>query len=872
MRYGRKDQSHISIVIAGATVLMIVAALMSGCVQSATTCGEQVCAAGSECSADGNACIRDDCGNGNLDRGEQCDDGNVTPGDGCGQFCGLEVTAGGNHVCALIEPSTVRCWGRGWEGQLGQGYPATIGDDELGLARGIHLGGVATRLAAGGEHTCALMDTGGLRCWGSSNFGQLGYGNRAAIGDDEHPSKAGDIPLGDAVIQVATGRRHTCALMAGGAVRCWGLGEDGRLGYGNQETVGDDEPVSAAGELDIGGNVIQLVAGGSHTCALLDEGTVRCWGNGDQGRLGYGNTLSIGDDEPPSAAGDLNIGGTVVELAAGDSHTCARLDTGAVRCWGQVSSGRLGQGSNESVGDDETPAEVGPVEIGGMSKVIQLATGHSHTCALLDTGAVRCWGYGQDGRLGHGNTLTIGDDELPSTVGDVQVGGKATKLVAGGSHTCVLTDAGAVRCWGDGLHGRLGYGSEKSIGDDETPSAIEEIDVGGSVAELAAGARHTCALLDTGRVRCWGNGVDGKLGNASIVNIGDNESPSLAYGLDFGDTVKQLVAGLRHNCALLASGAVHCWGDAGAGQLGQGDRQNLGDNGDLRQAGNVVLGSPALAVASGYAHSCAIVKSGAVRCWGNNRHGQLGQGHTETIGARETPDVVQPLEFAIKAMQIVAGARHTCALMDGGQVYCWGSNEYGQLGHGEVGSDALGDDEHPAAVGVVALGGKAAQLAAGAMHTCALLESGDMRCWGRADFGQLGYGATESTDNDTNPASTTIVPVGGQVRQITAGESHTCALLDGGDIRCWGLGTDGRLGHGANDSIGDDEPADAVGSVALPGPAGAVAAGESHTCAILTNGDIYCWGLGKHGRLGYGNTNSIGDDETPIMAGPVPSF
>ena len=132
--------------------------------------------------------------------------------------------------------------------------------------------------------------------------------------------------------------------------------------------------------------------------------------------------------------------------------------------------------------------------------------------------------------------------------------------------------------------------------------------------------------------------------------------------------------------------------------------------------------------------------------------------------------------------------------MDRGQVYCWGSNEHGQLGHGGIVPNALGDDEHPAAVGVVDLGGKAVQLAAGAMHTCALLDSGDMRCWGRADSGQLGHGNTETIGDDENPVSTPVVPVGGRVRQITAGEAHTCALLDSGDIRCWGLGTDGQAG------------------------------------------------------------------------------
>ena len=201
-------------------------------------------------------------------------------------------------------------------------------------------------------------------------------------------------------------------------MRCWGSGGAGRLGYGNTNTIGDDETPAAAGDVELGDKAVQLVAGTLHTCALLDTGKVRCWGSGSDGALGYNNTNNIGDDETPASAGDVDVGGSVIQLAAGDAATCALLDTGAVRCWGNGVHGRLGYGNLSPIGDDETPASAGDVDVGGP--VSRIAMGFEHTCALLKDGAVRCWGRASTGALGYGNTNDIGDNETPASAGDVK--------------------------------------------------------------------------------------------------------------------------------------------------------------------------------------------------------------------------------------------------------------------------------------------------------------------------------------------------------------------------------------------------------------------------------------------------------------------
>ncbi len=393
------------------------------------------------------------------------------------------------------------------------------------------------QVAAGGGHTCVRFRAGTVRCWGYNAFGQLGYGHRDTIGDDESPASEGDVDLGGAAIQIATGDEHTCAVLEGGTLRCWGYNRFGQLGYGNINDVGDDETPAMVDTVDVGGVVTEVSAGSSHTCAKLEGGKVRCWGNPDNGRLGYGNTRAVGAEELPSAAGDINLGRRAVGIQAADgrfalafggivpgSISCAVLEGGGVRCWGP-SSAPLGYPRRRTdLGDNETPADVGVVDIGGP--VTQIAAGVLHVCALLGgdavsgAGPVRCWGENAAGILGYGmDPLIIGDDEHPAEAGDVPIGGNATQIALSGMHTCALLDTGNVRCWGIG--DILGYESNDIIGDDEVPSSVGVVNLGGRALQISAGTQHTCALLEGGRVRCWGGNEHSQLGTPDSGVVGD---------------------------------------------------------------------------------------------------------------------------------------------------------------------------------------------------------------------------------------------------------------------------------------------------------------------------------------------------------------
>lgn len=384
-------------------------------------------------------------------------------------------------------------------------------------------------LDAGDEHTCALLADRSLRCWGKGLAGRLGYGNEANV-----LSAAGAAPIGlgpgRTARAVVAGDYHTCAIADDGTVHCWGFGANGRLGYGNTANVLSP---SAAPAVDLGGRrAVAITAGASHTCVIVDDGSVRCWGNGVSGRLGYGNQATIGDNESPASAGPVDIGAgrRAVAISAGDFHTCVIRDDGALVCWGFGSAGQLGRGGTTDVGDDETPGQAGPVPLGGRS-VRAVSGGKGHTCVVLDDGSARCWGFGADGRLGYGSTtdITSAAAAPPIALGP---GRTAVAISAGEAHTCAILDSGAVRCWGFGGNGRLGNDATNSIGDTagETPASVPPVNLGpGRTARaISAGFSHTCALLDDGTLRCWGFGGSGRLGYGNENSVGDDPSRSVA--------------------------------------------------------------------------------------------------------------------------------------------------------------------------------------------------------------------------------------------------------------------------------------------------------------------------------------------------------
>jgi alpha-tubulin suppressor-like RCC1 family protein len=339
----------------------------------------------------------------------------------------------------------------------------------------------------------------------------------------------------------------------------------------------------------------------------------------------------------------------------------------------------------------------------------RVSTGDFHTCAVTTAGAAMCWGFNGAGQLGNG---TKANHTKPVQVSGLQKG--VVAISAGGNHTCALTKAGAVKCWGFNQYGQLGNGTTTSR---STPVAVAGLS---GVVAISVGGNDSCALTQSGAMKCWGRGTEGQLGNGLMTN---SLVPVPVTGLTSGVTA--IALGFDHTCAV-ANGAARCWGFNLSGEVGDGSNT-------LRSTPAPVSGltSGVVRIAAGHAHTCAVVSGGAARCWGYGGHGALGNGATSNSN---TPVPVSTLTSGTTAVD--AGLYQSCAVV-AGTAKCWG---------GKSGSPSLGNGSNAASSTPVAVSGLASGVVAisaggkNAPHTCAVTSTAGLKCWGDNTYGQLGDG------------------------------------------------------------------------------------------------------------------------------------
>ncbi|MBN1439624.1 MAG: hypothetical protein JW929_09465 [Anaerolineales bacterium] len=339
-----------------------------------------------------------------------------------------------------------------------------------------------------------------------------------------------------------------------------------------------------------------ITSGENHTCIVTDSGRVLCWGNNEHGQLGDGTMVNRA--VPVAAAGVENA----MAVAAGWKHTCALTWEGKVLCWGYNRNGELGNG--------KTVDSSLPVEVGGLASGIRtIGTKEDHTCTASIEGGVQCWGYNEFGQLGDGTRTSR---SVP-----VDVPGLAAvvwEVVTGWGHTCILSEDGAVRCWGNNEYGQLGYGQEATL----RLAPVDVLGLQSGVIGISAAGAQTCALLNGGAVRCWGNNKYGQLGDGTTeIRLG----PAAVAGL--GQGAARVAAGWNHTCAVMGNGELKCWGWNYYGQLGDETKILQTRPVNVRR-----LMEDAVEAALGWAHTCAITAGGSVKCWGRNDSGQLGDGTT----------------------------------------------------------------------------------------------------------------------------------------------------------------------------------------------------------------------------------------------------
>ncbi len=369
--------------------------------------------------------------------------------------------------------------------------------------------GSISKIVAGWEHTCALTDTGGVKCWGRNEYGQLGDGTTSAI---SAPVSVNGLSSG--VTALAAGYSHTCALTDTGGVKCWGNNGTGQLGDGT--TTNRHTPVDVSG---LSSGVAALTAGGNHTCALTSLGAVKCWGSNGYGELGDGTNI---DQHTPVDVSGLSSGVAALGVGPATSgHTCALTDSGGVKCWGLNNYGQLGNGTT-------TWSSV-PVNVSGLSSGVTMITlGGWHTCAVTGTGGAKCWGSNLRGQLGNG---LYSQRSIPLDVNSLSSG--VASLSAGNNHTCTVTTAGGTKCWGDNDNGQLGDGTTTWR---STPMDVSGLSSGAAL--VAAGNKHTCALTVVGGVKCWGVNWYGQLGDGTTTSqttpVDVLGSMPINYNVDLG--------------------------------------------------------------------------------------------------------------------------------------------------------------------------------------------------------------------------------------------------------------------------------------------------------------------------------------------------
>ena len=775
----------------------------------------------------------------------------VDPSDPSGFLTNVVAAAGGGvFSAALIGDGTVRAWGENGLGQLGDGstqdtsVPVQVIDP--GDVSG-YLTGVAA-LASGSRHTLALIGDGTVRAWGYDTHGQLGDG----LGGGYSSTLVQVIDPGDltgfltGVTAVAGGNGHSLALISDGTVRAWGLNSNGELG--DDSLMPSPTPIQVTDPADPTGflqGVVAIAAGGSGTTfsgwsvALIGDGTLRAWGDNGSGQLGDGTMTGrltpVTVTDPGDPTGNLT---SVAAIAAWGRHTLALKTDGTLRGFGENNDGELGDGTGTN---STTPVRVRDPQdpTGFLTGVSAIAAGGFQTMALLGDGTIRASGNNFYGEVGDGTGV---DQWTPVQVIDpTDPTGNLTNVAAiacGAWHGLAVIGDGTLRAWGRNWEGQIGDGSglfsatPVRVADPLDPSGLLQ-----SVIGIGAGSNHSLGLIDDRTARSWGMNWYGELGDttttdrSSAVQVVDPFDPT-----GFLTDAAVLTGGGSRSFALLHDGTVRAWGFGGYGGLG--DNTGAGRTSPVQV---VDLNDPSSyltwveAISAGTYHTAALIADGTLRTWGSNWHGgELGDGtFMDRLSAVQVVDPADPTGFLQGAVAVAAGDGHTLALLGDGTVRAWGDNTQGQLGDGSNNGSPdpvqVVDPGDPSGflTGIIAISSRWDS-------SFALKVDGTVRAWGENGSGQLGNGSRMPTNTPVQVIDLTD-PTGflRGVTIIAAGGFHTVALLDDGTLRAWGRNIHGQLGDGS--TLTSPEPVQVLDPTDLTGfltEVTAIAAGYEHTLAL----------------------------------------
>jgi len=892
------------------------------------------------------------------------------------------VHAGDYHACAILSDDSFKCWGKNLQGQLGKGHTNNLGNninemgDDLtfiGLGDGVEvylcfdLSPTSTPTItydptfqpttykqpsclskfAMYENNCVIYATSGVKCWGRNGDGQLGYGDTSNRGDQSGQMGAylPQVSLGAGLDVVSiSSSGHNCALFSNFSLKCWGAGGSGRLGYEDTLTRGDADsemsdylPIVNVG---IDSLISQVHVGAASSLILTDNGEIKNWGDASSGQLGYGDIFPKGSS--PSSMGeylpfvDFGLSGMEInKVTTLDYSTCVLFsDLIKIKCYGYNPYGQLGIENTDDQGDesnemgDYLPLVSLPSDI---SQVDALSSGHLHVAVISSQGKIYLWGRNDKAQLGLGQASNhIGDqpDEMGNYLENSELGSGSTILQfhGGFGHSCVILDSYQMKCFGDNLWGQLGYGDVQRRGDinSEMGDNLPVLNVGDGLNSISLhlGYYHTCVVLNSDQMKCFGRNDYGQLGSGDVMDIGNktNQMGDYLPAVNLGSNVEvQLCTDISPTstptmvptynpsffptttfsptsqptiykqpscfsrftydatvCILTKSQGVKCWGLNDAGQLGYGDTSKRGDSasemGDYLPS--VSLSGPVAYIASGRSSTCVKFNDFEVKCWGQNSYGSLGAGDVSARGNEQNemgdylPFVNLGTNIAISS-NIYSGGYHVVVLTDSGLLKIFGKNDEGQLGYGDTENRGDNLGEMGDYLDYVDVGTSLAVIKVAPLEysTCSLFDIGDLKCWGYNLNGQLGQGDTTNR-GDTNLTigdylQPIQLPSGILIEEPLQGHSKTGVLTTLGSLYLWGNNNSGQLGIGSINHIGNgpNEMGDYLKETLVGSGRTTLEyqGGNDHSCVILDNFNVKCFGRSNFGQLGYGDTSTRGN-------------
>jgi len=695
-------------------------------------------------------------------------------------------------------------------------------------------------VAVGDEHACVVLADGTVSCWGNRNNHKLGTGLSGAwTAVPEAVTTVvegqGVVPL-SSVVEVGASLNHSCARRSEGSVSCWGLISSGDAGAIWQSERAKDMWIQDVIDIDVGLN---------HACAVVGSGDVYCWGDNTKGQLGYDQLpepYSTGPTKVPAVS-------KVVSVAAGHEHTCA-LMAGQVTCWGNNQRGQVG----ESTGAAEvlTPTLVVDEESSGASAIQAISAGAFHTCALRMDGRLWCWGATDYKALGD---ITAGVSQLPVVL-EPTVIQDVTQLTSGWGFNCTRDHHGQLFCWGANYTGQSGIGSSE---DNVWPPGQLSF-AGSPVAALSAGGSSACAVGHGGLLGCWGVNNFGQLGYETSVDESDtmvfSAAPGLVVGVSAAPGATQVFASGDDTCVIRSDGRLRCWGKHAA--LVQ--EQLAGKHPVFMTLG----------LTPGY--QCANVPALLSDPGGQSTVDCVGVGSIMILALDEPEAPTSPMQVET----LVSSPTRVCALF-GGDPYCI------EPSVGEASWEPHG------------IGGSFKVMGLGTDHLCGLRANGKIRCGGQNDKGQLG---AEPGEDVVDEDGTTVL-----AKAISVRGDRSCAVLLDGTVYCWGdvpgvihekmsqpiIGPEGQpharppvvgvalrdQGYCVHFSDGlvwcaeaDESDLAYPGkfdSTTVGGDVTAMVAGRAHTCALLVDGSVRCWGDNAEGQSGCSEPVCLGPTRIPLV-------